>query len=106
MSASKVKVKDPLPGAASNNCPGRKHYSHEPYRRVKTGLNTATAIRLADSRRVSARRESSAGQRFPAIIFRDRDLRLRSYLENLRNEYMAMAITTIGQVKTLSAVCD
>jgi len=26
----------------------RKHYSHEPYRKVKTGLNTATAIRPAD----------------------------------------------------------
>ena len=30
----------------------RKHYSHEPYRKVKSGLNTATAIRPADSTRV------------------------------------------------------
>jgi hypothetical protein len=26
----------------------RKHYSHEPYRKVKSGLNAATAIRPAD----------------------------------------------------------
>jgi hypothetical protein len=32
--------------------PLRKHYSHEPYRKVKSGLNTATAIRPADSTRV------------------------------------------------------
>jgi hypothetical protein len=30
----------------------RKHYSHEPCRKVKSGLNTATAIRPADSTRV------------------------------------------------------
>src|SRR6516162_5528905 len=34
------------------------------------------------------------------MIFRDRDLRRQSHLENLRNEYMASAITTVDQVKT------
>jgi hypothetical protein len=37
-------LRNPLPIAALN-IQQRKHYSHEPYRKVKTGLNTATATR-------------------------------------------------------------
>ena len=32
--------------------PLRKHYSHEPYRKVKSGLKAATAIRPVDRTRV------------------------------------------------------
>jgi hypothetical protein len=45
--AAKIRFPSPLRTIVQR----RKHYSHEPYRKVKTGLNTATAIRPADSRK-------------------------------------------------------
>ena len=56
-----------------------KHYPHEPYRKVKSGLNTATAIDQLTYKGIACR-SSTACQWFPAIIFRNRDLRRRSYL--------------------------
>src|ERR1700730_3343686 len=43
----KLGLRNPLPVAALN-IQQRKHYSHERYRKVKTGLNTATATRPAE----------------------------------------------------------
>ena len=41
----------PFPSPLRTIVQRRKHYSHEPYQKVKSGLNTATAIRPADSTR-------------------------------------------------------
>src|SRR6516165_11304632 len=51
----------------------RNHYSHAPYRKVKNGLNSATAIRPADSTRILP-----IAHRQPSTVFRHDFQRSRS----------------------------